>query len=153
MDKIAEKYKEIKKIFKKKKLKEIFLMIVKSNTSPNQIALAAAIGILFSVIPTFSIGMFTALFIAWKKNLNLLAAYLGSVVVTPLNSSIVYFINFKVGNFFSQSTQTVSLPIEAHDIKYIIKEVYFGGVINGVILSLLIYFLLYLIVLNYRRMK
>jgi len=153
MKKIIKEWKRLRKIFKKNKLKKVLLIIVKSNTSPRQIATGAAIGAGLSIIPTFTLGMFAALFIAWKKNLNLLSTYLGSLAVTPITSSFVYYINYKVGRFVSGSETTVALPIEMHDIKFIVKEIYFGGLINGITFSIIIYLLLYFGVLRYRRGK
>ena len=153
MKKITDIYKYLKKIFKKNKIKKIMLIIVKSNDSPHQIALGAAIGAFLSVIPTFSLGMFTSLFIAWKKKLNLLSTYLGTLFVTPLTSSFVYLINYKVGSFILGNNSTINLPIEFHDIKYIVKQVYFGGIINATIISIILYLSIYITVSNYKRLK
>tara|TARA_Y100000310_G_C20656728_1_gene802358 strand:- start:1186 stop:1413 length:228 start_codon:yes stop_codon:yes gene_type:complete len=69
MKTLIKKYKHLKNYFKKHTLKDIILLIFTSNTSPHQIAQGVAIGAFFSIIPTFSIGMFLSLFIAWKKSL------------------------------------------------------------------------------------
>ena len=86
-------YKKLKKKVKKKKFKQIVRIVITGNSTPNRIALGAAIGVFLSVIPTFGIGMVVALLIAWRLRLNLLATYFGTLVVNPLNSSFVYFIN------------------------------------------------------------
>lgn len=140
MKKLFKLYKKLKNTFKKHKIKEILLMIIKSNSSPNQIAIGAAIGAFFSIIPTFSLGMFLALFIAWKKKLNLLSTYLGSVIVNPLNSSVVYFINYQVGSFLIGNDLPVTLPITIQNIREIAAQVYIGGIAISSILSISLYF-------------
>jgi uncharacterized protein (DUF2062 family) len=153
MQTLVRIYKRLKETFKKHTLKKIFLTIVKSHTSPRQIALGTAIGVFFSIIPTFGIGMLIALLIAWKKKLNLLATYLGTLVVNPITSSFVYFIHYKLGSFILGNTNSVNLPITSHDIKFIAQQVYLGGIIISAIMSVLVYFLLYSIVVKYRERR
>lgn len=73
--------------------------------------------------------MFTALFIAWKKRLNLLSTYLSSVVVNPINSSFIYFINYEVGSFIIGDSEQISLPITFSTLKGIVGQVYLDGLI------------------------
>ena len=153
MGKLIEKYKKLKQIFKKNKLKDILSMIVTSNTSTNQIALGAAIGVFLSIIPTFSLGMFTALFIAWKKKLNLLSTYLGTLIVNPYNFPFVYYINYKVGSFILGSGQPISLPITFHNIKDIAAQVYLAGILVSTVASVIVYYTLYITISRYRARK
>ncbi|MBW2996468.1 DUF2062 domain-containing protein [Candidatus Woesearchaeota archaeon] len=153
MQTLIKIYQRLKETFKKDKLKKIFLTIVKSHTSPHQIALGAAIGVFLSILPTFSIGMFLALFIAWKKKLNLLATYLGTLVVNPIYGSFVYFLNYKFGNFILGNNQSIIMPITLDNIKFVAKQVYLGGIIISTITSILVYFLLYSIVVKYRERR
>ncbi|MBR9690988.1 DUF2062 domain-containing protein, partial [Candidatus Woesearchaeota archaeon] len=98
MTRAVKGYRKLKRLFKKHKFKEIFVIIAKSNKTPRQIAMGAAIGIFLSIIPTFGFGMLAALVIAWFWNFNIVATYLGSLIVNPLNASFVYYINYKIGS-------------------------------------------------------
>ena len=151
--KIIKEYQYLKRIFKKKKIKGILLMIIKSNTSSHQIALGAAIGAFFSIIPSFSIGMFVALLIAWKKKLNLFSTYLGTLLINPLTSPFVYLINYKVGNFILGNNSAATFPIKLYDIKQIIEQLYLGAIINATIVSILMYLAIYFIISKYRQAK
>jgi len=153
MKKAWYKYKELKKFFKGKKIREVFHHIVASNTSPKQIALGTSIGIFFSIIPTFSIGMFLSLFIAWKKKYNMIATYLGTLVVNPVNSSIIYFLHYQLGSRIIKTDVPFSWPMGWDKIGLIAKQVYLGGIIISTITSVFAYFSLYYLVSYFRKYK
>jgi len=65
----------------------------------------------------------------------------------------VDFMDYKIGSFLIGNNQPVNLPITFQDIKFIAKQAYLGGFVLATIASILLYFLLYRIVLSYRKMK
>ena len=147
------KARQLRQALLKEGVRAIFVRVVLSHTSPHQIALGAAIGVFFSVIPTFSLGMFMTLLIAWKARLNLLAAYLGTLVVNPLNSPVVYFINYKIGSWLLRIGAPLHLPATLAEVGGIAKQVYLGGVVLGAAAAVLAYFLIYAITLRFRQAR
>ena len=140
------KARQLRQALLKEGVRAIFVRVVLSHTSPHQIAFGAAIGVFFSVIPTFSLGMFMTL-------LNLLAAYLGTLVVNPLNSPVVYFINYKIGSWLLRIGAPLHLPATLAEVGGIAKQVYLGGVVLGAAAAVLAYFLIYAITLRFRQAR
>ena len=153
MKTLHQKYKKVRKTVKKQGLKKVLLKILKSNTTPHQIAFGAAIGILFSFVPTFTLGMFFALFLAWKYNFNFLSTYLGSLVVNPINSSLIYFINYQVGSILTGRQYPVHLPITLSDIKYIFAQIYIGGFFISIILAVSAYVIIFFVAFNVKKVS
>jgi len=147
---LIKKYKDLKKKYKKKKLKKTLKEIITSNSSPHQIALGAALGVFLSVIPTFLIGMFVALFLAWKFNLNLLSTYLGTLIVNPYTGSFIYLLDYQIGAWLIGGN-SLQLPITIHTFGSIARQAYIGGLILSAAASTLTYLTVYLITYTWKK--
>lgn len=147
---LIKKYKDLKKKYKKNKIKKILKEIVTSNSSPHQIALGAALGVFLSVIPTFLIGMFVALFLAWRFNLNLLSTYLGTLIVNPYTGSFIYLLDYQIGAWLIGGS-SLQLPITIQTIGSIARQAYLGGLILSAVVSTLTYLIVYLIAYTWKK--
>lgn len=138
-----DSYKKIKKQ-SKKGFRKLVDIVVKSNTTEHRIAMGAAIGLFLSIIPTFGIGMVLALLIAWFFRLNLLATYLGSLIVNPVTGPFVYLLDYKIGSLIF-GTQ-LKIPKNVSDFTSISFESYVGGAFLSLVLSCLLYYIVYQII-------
>lgn len=136
-----KKIDRIKKTFNKHGLKKLWFKLAKSKVSPNQIALGAALGLFLSIIPTFGIGAIIALIIAWLAGFNLLATYLGSMIVNPITASFFYFIGYQIGDTFIKTT----------GLKGITIKTYMGASIFSIVASFLLYLAIYYSIIYHRK--
>ncbi len=152
MKDLKKEYHRIKEEYKKKKMKQFFLDILRTNSSPRQIAAGASVGIFLSVIPTFAIGMFLALFVAWKKKWNLAATFLGTaLVVNPFSASFFYLMEYKLGSLLIGEATTSNLSFSLGDLTLIAEQVYLGGLIMATVISIISYFLIFYLVERHRE--
>jgi len=153
MKTIIKIYKELKHTIKTNKFRHLWGIIVKDNTSPHEIAIGSAMGVFFSIIPTFSLGMFLSLFVAWKKKYNLLSTYLGTLVVNPINSPFIYFFHYKVGSFILGDQIVGKFRVTPENFLLVAKQVYVGGIFVATISFFVVYFVLFFLVKKYRKIK
>ena len=151
MGKLAKEYQEIKNIFKKNKLKKSLILIITSNSSPHKIAMGAAIGLFLSVMPSFTIGMWIALCIAWIKKYNLTSTYFGTWIVNPFTAGFIYFFDYYVGSLILGERIASSFLITTSTIKDVAIQVYVGGFIVALLSSLILYVILYVAASMYQK--
>ena len=121
------------------------------HATPHKIAMGLAVGIFFSVLPTFGWGILVSLLLAWYKKWNIIATYLGTLFIFPLSD--FYFSEYQLGNWLIGQHQAGSLMITSENVKYVAFEVYLGGIIVAVISSVFIYFMVYPILAKYNKRK
>ena len=152
MKELKREYKKLKREYKTKKFKVFVLDILTTNSSPRQIAMGSSIGIFLSVFPTFAIGMFLALFIAWKKKYNLAATFLGTaLVVNPFSASFFYLMEYKLGSLLIGETATFSFPFTFGKFTLIAEQLYLGGIIMATFISIISYFIIFYLVEKHRE--
>jgi len=145
-----KKFRKRVKKARKRSFKKSIKKILTSNATSHQIGLGAATGAFFSIIPTFGIGMIIALFIAWKKKLNFLATFLGTLIVNPINGPFVYLLDYQIGSLILGNSNSVN-EITISTIRDIAAQVYLGGFILAAAGAIVTYFIAYLIVFTFRR--
>lgn len=138
---------------RKKKLRELYHDIMKSKHTPEEIALGAAIGLFFSILPTWGAGMLFAVFIAWRLKLSMISTWIATLLVNPFNGSFVYYANYKIGSFILGTEPLDNIRINFETIKDIGIPLYLGGVILAAILAIICYFVVKLAVIEYRIVK
>jgi hypothetical protein len=105
-----------------------------------------ALGIFIGMTPTFGFQMAIAIFFAYLLRKNRLAAVLGVWVTNPVTAPVIYSIEYEIGRILLD-IERVSLPTdftwEAYanlgwDIMY---PLWVGGLLTGVVLGTLAYFI------------
>ncbi len=136
---------KIRQRLQRLKTKDIFRkitgLLIHTHATPHKIAAGAALGVFLSVIPTFLIGMLLALFLAWKLRINLLATYLGTLVVNPFTASFFYYANYKAGSVILG--YWFILP---KNFSTATAKLYLGGIALGTVFAALTYGACYLAV-------
>jgi len=150
MKRLVRHYKNFKLKTKGMNIKDIANLVIHSNHDPFNVALGFSIGLFFSILPLFALGMFIALGIAWYKKLNLLSTYLATMIVNPLNASLVYFIDYKVGSFFLGSG---GVEFSLRTLHLVAGQMLLGGVIVAFGVSFVTFFIVYGVVVQFRRLK
>ncbi len=142
---------KLKGFVQKHTWKQILERVVKSDASPHQIAMGAALGLFLSVIPTFAVGMVLAIYIAHKMRWNLLATYVGTMIVNPFTFSFFYASDYAVGSFLLGKEILISEPITWQLVPSIAGQLYLGGVIVAAISAVLLYFFLYGLMIRFKK--
>jgi len=151
-----------------KKLKQLrwlrykYLTFVRIKDNPYNIAVGAALGISFDILPTFGLGVIAAYFIASLVRVNRLAAVI-SAVVFKLAIPFFIFINLKTGQLFikedliqaNDDLIQANMELIPHswlnfDWSHLGRSFLLGSVINAVVFYGVAYFLVYRF-LNWRR--
>jgi len=113
---------------------------------PEEIAKGVALGIFIGMTPTFGFQMAIALFFAYLLKENRLAAILGVWITNPVTAPFIYAIEYEMGRIL-MSLPRVHLPVELTVKAYaelgwdILFPIWVGGVISGLILGTLAYYL------------
>lgn len=133
-----------------------YLLFIRIKDNPRNIAVGAALGIAFDVLPTFGLGVIVAYFIATLLKVNRLATIISAVVFKAAIPFFV-FINYKVGRFLLHGPHQVNKIKVYHaqagfDWSHLGTSFLLGSVINSVIFYSLTYFLIYQFV-NWRRSR
>jgi len=134
---IKNEYNKLHEDYKKKKLKKTIIDLLIKNKSPHKLAIGFSVGIFLSIIPSFSLGMWISLFLALKLKWNIVSTYLGTLIVNPLNSILMYSINYSVGTFVLGIT-----PFEKMGFSNIILPIYVGGLLIAIVVSVSSYFII-----------
>lgn len=89
--------------------------ILRIDDPPERIARGAAIGVLMGVLPTFGVGGFLAIGIAFLLKANKAAAVLGSFIVNPLTSPFFWTLSIIIGSFITGEDSSTILARMKHD--------------------------------------
>lgn len=151
-----KKMKTKKKVSPLRWLKYKYFTFMRIEDHPQKIAIGAALGISFDVLPTFGTGVIIAYLLATYLKVNRLATVIGAVV---FKLAIPFFtlINLKTGQIFikdslADTTKAVQSSWLHHDWSVIGTTFLLGSVINAV----LVYGITYLSIerfITWRRAK
>ncbi len=83
----------------RRRLRLVYLKMLRIDDPPERIARGAAIGILMGVLPTFGAGTLLSLVFAFAFRANKAAAVLASLVVNPLTSPFFWTLSAITGGF------------------------------------------------------
>ena len=129
-----------------RQLKLLVVRFVRLRGMPEEIAKGVALGIFIGMTPTFGFQMAIALFFAYLLRENRLAALLGVWVTNPVTAPVIYAIEYEIGRILLNMDRA-RLPSEFSWEAYsklgwdIMFPLWVGGLIAGVILGALSYFL------------
>lgn len=128
-----------------RQLKLVVVRFVRLRGLPEEIAKGVALGIFIGMTPTFGFQMVIALFFAYLLRENRLAALLGVWVTNPVTAPFIYAIEYEMGRILlgmERARLPSSFTWEAYaDLGWnIMYPLWVGGVISGIILGALSYF-------------
>ena len=126
--------------------KLMLVRFVRLRGLPEEIAKGVALGIFIGMTPTFGFQMAIALLFAYLLKENRLAAILGVWITNPVTAPIIYAIEYEMGRILL-GMERASLPTELSWRAYtelgwnIMYPLWFGSIVNGIILGALSYFI------------
>ena len=129
-----------------RQVKLMLVRFVRLRGLPEEIAKGVALGIFIGMTPTFGLQMAIALFFAYLLKENRLAAILGVWITNPITAPIIYAIEYEMGRIIL-GMDRASLPQEFTFRAYaelgwnILLPIWVGGLVAGIILGALAYFI------------
>jgi len=100
-----------------RKMKLIYLKMLRINDPPERIARGAAIGVCMGVLPTFGAGIVLSFFFALLLRANKGAAVLGSFIMNPLTSPLFWTASIIIGSVITgQDYAAIMAVVEKNGI-------------------------------------
>ncbi|MFZ7126802.1 MAG: DUF2062 domain-containing protein [Desulfobacterales bacterium] len=141
-------------------IRNAYARFLKIRGNPKEIAYGFALGVLIGFTPFMGLHMAIAIFLAALFKWNKLAAGISVWVSNPLSAPILYGITYITGAKILGRSTVYSLPVE-FDIDTLIAlmklgpeilwTLLVGGVVVGLPLSVVAYFLVYGAIVEYRK--
>ena len=129
-----------------RQVKLMVLRFIRLRGLPEEIAKGIALGIFIGMTPTFGFQMLIAVFFAYLLRENRLAAILGVWVTNPVTAPVIYAIEYEIGRILL-GMERARLPVEFSWGAYadlgwnIMYPLWVGGILTGIVLGLLSYFI------------
>lgn len=146
----------------KRRIKYYFIRLFRLKGSPHQVAAGISIGFLPSWFPTFGLGPVLSVGFAKLSRTNEVAAFVGGVIGTPI-WPLLFLLNYQVGSAILDRQPKIDTLEEvdySSAIEHTVEGVnniqssgysfLLGAVINIVISSILVYFVVYFLFKRYR---
>jgi uncharacterized protein len=143
----------------KRRSKYFMIRFFRLKASPHQVAMGFALGFAPNWFPTFGVGPFLSAGLAKITRVNVLAAFIGGVIGTPL-WPILFWMNYRMGIIFIKNPSKVD---EIEDVEYIeavsdtvgslqtgSMQFLTGALINMLIAAFIMYVLVYYLFKKYR---
>jgi uncharacterized protein (TIGR03546 family) len=122
------------------KLKDIIIRFSKKGLSPQEIALAIAVGMFIAFIPVMGTHTLTAFALAYVLRLNTLIVILGSQISNPLSYPFQLFISAEIGNLILNGTfLEITFSRDINYLNHYILPIIVGSLVLGIIVSVLSY--------------
>ncbi len=141
-----------------RQVKLMLLRFVRLRGLPEEIAKGIALGIFIGMTPTFGFQMLIAVFFAYLLRKNRLAAVLGVWVTNPVTAPAIYAIEYEMGRILL-GMHRAHLPVEFTWKAYadlgwnIMYPLWVGGILAGIVIGLLSYFITLRIVPIVKNMR
>ena len=147
------------------KLKRFIKRIIQKDNSPHSISLGLAIGVFIGFMPIFGFQMIPAVALSLYLRANKLAAAAGVWITNPLTFIPIYLFNYWIGSLvimhkYSEDSATFKdflLTMEfswqaVFELSYsTLLPLLLGCFINGVVGSILIYFVSKFLIIRWRQ--
>lgn len=142
----------------KRKLRLIYLKIVRIDDPPERIARGAAIGVLMGILPTFGLGVVLSLAAAFVFRANKAAAILGSLIMNPLTSPFFWSLSIVIGSVVLREDSSAIFEKLKNgsflsNIEWASMVYMTGNVIISAVLTAAAYFLVKDAIISHRRHK
>jgi len=137
------------------KLKEYLEDILKTNSSPESIAMGFSLATLIAILPTPGFGIFIALFIALIfKKINKVAIMAAFVVWNPLVLAPLYWLSYMLGDLFYKPDPSMQFDIAIFNQLYHYSGKFIlGNATLASIFAFASYFITYALAQQYLRKK
>lgn len=142
----------------KRRLRLIYLKILRIDDPPERIAAGAAIGVLMGVLPTFGLGTLLSLGLAFVLKANKAAAVLGSFIVNPLTSPFFWTLSLLVGSvLMREDYQSIYARVKTTGLlsgagwAYLVYMA--GNIIVSAVFTAAAYYIVKWAVIRHRRKK
>ena len=146
----------------KRRIKYYFIRVFRLKGSPHQVAAGISMGFLPSWFPTFGLGPVLSVGLAKLSRTNEVAAFVGGVIGTPI-WPLLFLLNYQVGSAILDRQPKID-KLEEVDYSSALEHTVegvnnfqssgysflLGAVINIVISSILVYFVIYFLFKRYR---
>jgi uncharacterized protein (DUF2062 family) len=165
-EKLLDKSRPRKEIKRKKKdkqqnvLRRVYERFVKIRGQPREIALGFALGIFIGLTPTFGIQIPIAIFFAAMLKWSKISAVFGVGITNPLTGPFIYGFTYFVGAKILGMESALNLPqnFDWDAVKVMLGKaprmltaMTVGGIITGLPLAILIYYLSFSAVNKYQQ--
>lgn len=127
------------------KFRDKFLHLLKSNSSPHEVALGVAIGVFIGFLPFYGLHTIMVLFIALLiPHTNRIGMLLGINVTMPITAPFVYWAGYSVGRGLTGG-KAPAVTIESMrkvtmgDIPEMFYALFFGCVVLGMLSAVVFY--------------
>jgi uncharacterized protein len=95
-----------------------YLKLVRINDSAEKIAGGLALGVVLGILPTFGLGIISAIFLAAALKLNRVSAVIGTLVMNPWTAPFVWTLSYLAGSLLLgynlNDTLTVIRSLNTH---------------------------------------
>jgi len=136
------------------RLKDVIIRYSKKGLSPQEIALAIAVGTFIAFIPILGTHTLTAFALAYVLRLNTLIVILGSQISNPLSYPFQLFISAEVGSLILNGRLVeISFSREISYLDHYILPIIVGSLFLGTIVSSLSYIVIKNILHKRRRLS
>jgi len=127
------------------RIRHAILEIYKANGSPHEVALGAAIGAFWGVFPTF--GLSTPLVLIMRKfiRFQIIAAFAGALISNPLTSPFWLYTSYVIGVKLFPSDVPFDYKNWYNKLPDFGMQMLVGASLLSLVVSLLVYFLVYVI--------
>ena len=145
-----------------RRVKYYLIRLFRLKSSPHHVALGLTMGLIPSWIPTFGLGPVISVGLAKLVKANPVSALVGGVIGTPI-WPLLFFLNYQVGSLlFNRESKVDELDeveytnaihhtykgiVNSHSSGFLFVT---GAMINIIISSTLIYFIVYILFKKYR---
>jgi uncharacterized protein (DUF2062 family) len=126
----------------KAKFKHHFEEVVKTKSSPHEIGLGFAIGVLIAILPTPGISVLIGVLIVLTyKNVNKYSLFGALAIFNPFFMIPFYYLSFKIGNLIFDSEPILRFNIVFLNVVYNYTRRYLiGNFIVSIVTSIISYF-------------
>lgn len=162
MRKLKIKIPPLKEFFKKETLVKYFKKFIGMKATPHKLAWSVAIGVFIGFIIPIGFQTFFIIPLAVAFEVNIVVAYLSTLVSNPVTAIPMYYVAVNVGEYITGirvSWESIAMIIRQPSIDAILNLgtdsliVFFAGsFLLGIFASVLLYFLTLKIVVYYRKL-
>ncbi|MFH2065985.1 MAG: DUF2062 domain-containing protein [Pseudomonadota bacterium] len=140
-------------------VKKAYERFLKIRGNPNEIALGFALGLFIGMAPCMGIQTVIAVFLAALLRWNKFSAAAGVWISNPISAPFLYGFTFYIGSLFTGVTNSFK-PTDVFDFEYLYQIVRnapgifwaltIGGIVTGIPISLIGYYVSYMAVKRYQ---
>ncbi|MBM4761499.1 DUF2062 domain-containing protein [Bacillus sp. B15-48] len=143
----------------KRRSKYFLIRLFRLKASPHHVAMGLALGFAPNWFPTFGLGPFFSAALAKLTRVNVLAAFIGGLIGTPL-WPVLFWLNYQVGSLFYQKPSKVEEIVEVEYLEAVNDTVgswqsgsmqfITGSLVNMFVMGIIMYILVYFLFKKYR---